>query len=88
MNYAETLRHMTPGTREHIILRHLIEHGAITTFEAFARYNITRLSASVYELRHAHGIPVACSKEVTERTENGRKIVKSFARYYLPKGAE
>lgn len=34
-----------------VILQYLIDHGRITTYDAF-RHGITRLSARIWELRH------------------------------------
>lgn len=88
MDYKEVLKGMKPDTRERIVLSHLLNYGDITTLDAFYRYNITRLSAAIYELRHAHGVPIACSKEISEsKGENGRRIIKQYARYYIAKGA-
>ena len=33
------------------VLNHMKENGRITTFEAFMTYNITRLSARIYDLK-------------------------------------
>ena len=38
--------------QETIILKHLQEHGSITSYEAFMRYGITRLSGRIFDLRH------------------------------------
>lgn len=35
------------------VLRHLQEIGTITSWEAVRQYNITRLSARIWDLRHA-----------------------------------
>ena len=35
------------------ILRHLQDHGQITTMDAFADYGITRLSGRIFDLRKA-----------------------------------
>lgn len=39
-------------TQNERILRHLRDHGSITSLEAFAEYGITRLSARIFDLRH------------------------------------
>ena len=41
-----------------LIRQHLIEHGHITSFEAFSLYGNTRLSATIYLLRHDDGINI------------------------------
>lgn len=38
-------------TQEAVILKHLQEHGSITSYEAFMRYGITRLSGRIFDLR-------------------------------------
>lgn len=38
-------------TQNETILNHIKKHGSITSMEAFAEYNITRLSGRIHELR-------------------------------------
>lgn len=38
-------------SQEDVIARHLDEHGSITSWEAFEKYRITRLSGRIFELR-------------------------------------
>ena len=38
-------------TQVEIILRHLQDYGAITTYEAFTEYGITRLPSRIFDLR-------------------------------------
>jgi biotin operon repressor len=38
-------------TQEQIILDHLVKHNTITSIEAIRKYNITRISAVIYNLR-------------------------------------
>lgn len=64
------------------VLRHMQEHGSISTIEAFFDYNITRLSARIWDLRH-DGYEIE-SKTVTVKSEKG--VTKSYAVYYLAKG--
>jgi hypothetical protein len=33
------------------VLEHLKKHGSITTYDAFVKYGITRLSARIFEIR-------------------------------------
>lgn len=40
-------------TQANMVLDHMINHGFITSMEAFGMYGITRLSARIYELREA-----------------------------------
>lgn len=44
---------MAKRTQTGDVLAHLIEHGSITTIEAFMRYGCTRLSARIYDYRAA-----------------------------------
>lgn len=43
---------MKKMTQKDRILRHLIDYGFITSWEAFEEYGITRLSAIIYNLKH------------------------------------
>lgn len=47
------------------VLRHLKDHGKITTMDAFVEYGITRLSGRIYDLRKAGHI-------ITSTTVTGR----------------
>lgn len=40
------------------IYEYMKEHGSITTMEAFSRFNITRLSGRIYDLRHGDGVAI------------------------------
>lgn len=42
---------MAKRTQTGDVLAHLIEHGSITTIEAFQKYGCTRLSARIYDYR-------------------------------------
>ena len=62
-------------TYKDIILKHLQENDGITSMEAFKLYGNTRLSATIYCLRHdGHNI-VATNKEVQNRY--GKKTIVS-----------
>lgn len=49
-------------TQNEMILNHIKKHGSITSMEAFAEYNITRLSGRIHELR-AQGHKITSNKE-------------------------
>lgn len=40
------------NTQQKMILKHLQEHGEISSFEAFEMFGCTRLSAQIYALKH------------------------------------
>ena len=44
-------RVMSKVTKTSLILRHLKEHGRISSMDAFERYKATRLSAVIFNLR-------------------------------------
>lgn len=48
------------------VLRHLKEHGSITTYEAFTLYGATRLSAIIYELRHRYECDITSQPKIVE----------------------
>ena len=48
-------------TQNEMILNHIKKHGSITSMEAFAEYNITRLSGRIHELR-AQGYNITSNK--------------------------
>ena len=64
------------------VLQHLIEHGSITSYEAFKLYGITRLSAKIYDLRHKYGHNITSYLE-TVQTRSGRHA--TIAVYKLEK---
>lgn len=49
--YTKILNMMQQGTQNYKILKHLLDKGSITTFDAFSRYGITRLSGRIYDLK-------------------------------------
>ncbi len=51
------------------ILRHLEDHGSITTYEAFVEYGITRLSGRIYDLRD-QGVRIK-SSDTTGKNRHG-----------------
>lgn len=67
-------------TQAQIVQDHMEKHGSITSLEAFHLYDITRLSAAIYILRHS-GVDVGATREASNKS--GRK--KYFHRYYIVK---
>lgn len=66
------------------VLRHMREHGSISTIEAFFDYGITRLSARIWELRN-DGYEIETDM-VKVKSEKG--AVKSYARYKITSDGE
>lgn len=62
-------------TQNNKILEYMRTHNGITTFDAFAKLRITRLSGRIHELRHSgHNISL-----VWEESESGAR----YGRYLL-----
>ena len=49
--YMKILGNMQEGSQNYKILKHLLDHGTITTFDAFTKYRITRLSGRIFDLK-------------------------------------
>ena len=72
-------------TQTEAVLRYLQEHGSITTWEAYSKLFITRLSAKIYELKklgynfdeewmtkkNIYGNTCSFKKYILRRDENG-----------------
>lgn len=69
-------------TQREEVIKHLEEHGNITSFEAFVEYGITRLSAIIYDLRHEMNMSI---KKITISRKNRYGNIKNFAKYILEK---
>ena len=67
-------------SQEKMVLKHLQEHGSITSYEAIQLYGATRLSAIIFELRHRDGFDIVTELEKV-RTRFGAKT--RVARYKL-----
>lgn len=63
-------------TQDLIVLRHLKQHGHITSWEAITKYHITRLSAKIYNLRQL-GYHINSVYEQNEETG------ANYVRYFL-----
>lgn len=55
------------------VLAYIQKHGAITSMDAFRELGITRLSARIWDLRHA-GVPITDFYEY--KIENGKVVTK------------
>ena len=66
-------------TQNERILRHLKDYGSITTWDAYAEYGVTRLSARIKDLRDA-GFDIKSTWE-SRVNRYGEKV--SFSRYTL-----
>lgn len=69
-------------SQESVVLTHLDEHGSITSWEAWERYGMTRLSSVIHKLRHGIHDGKCYPIETETVSSNG----KSFAKYSLEKG--
>ena len=57
------------------IKKHLKKHGSISTWTAFTRYRITRLSARIWDLRNLFGMSIG--------SRAGKSGKKHFTVYYI-----
>ncbi len=63
-------------TQEDKVLEHMRRHGSITSMDAFEMYNITRLSAKIFNLRE-EGYRIDTIRETSKNgTTYGRYILK------------
>lgn len=60
------------------ILQHMLDHGGITTLEAYNLYGVTRLSARIKELKEMHHIT---SERISVKNRYGNKC--HVSRYSL-----
>ena len=74
----KVMKKVTQRTR---VLRHLESHGSITTWQAYSKYNITRLSAVIFDLIHKDNIKIDCSERLTVKNRYGEKV--SCTKYRL-----
>lgn len=78
-DYRQILNSMTEGTQCYLILKHMMEHGSITTIDAFWDYGITRLPARIFNLR-SMGVEVTSVRK-TIKSDKGER--RSYAIYSL-----
>lgn len=70
---------MAGMTQKERVLRHIKDHGSITSFEAFEEYGITRLAARISDLRE-DGIGII---SVSETKKNRYGEPTTYVRYRL-----
>lgn len=68
-------------TQKEVIRKRLEKKGCITSYQAFIRYGITRLSAIIYDLRK-EGMEIS-AETITKRNRYGNTC--NFAKYTLAK---
>ena len=68
------------------VLAHLIEHGSITTIEAFQKYGCTRLSARIYDYR-ALGYEIESDSMTTKNRYGNPVTVAVYRLKGMPKAA-
>lgn len=62
------------------VLRYLKDFGSITSLDAIREFGNTRLSATIYILRHDYNLPIKSKMEVS-KNRYGEKT--EYARYYI-----
>ena len=67
-------------TNKDRVLDYMKEFGSITSFDAFRDLGNTRLSASIWLLRHQDELDI---KSLTESVTNRYGIKVTYSRYYL-----
>lgn len=60
-------------TKKEAIKRHLEKHNGITSKEAFELYGETRLSATIYELKHRNNMNIV-SLDTKVKTRYGKNV--------------
>jgi hypothetical protein len=58
------------------VIKHLRKYGSITSLQAFNKWNATRLSAIIFNLRHKKGFDIDSKEKVT-------KFGVPFSKYIL-----
>ena len=84
MENLEGEKVMKKVTQRARVLRHLENHGSITTWQAYSKYGITRLSAVIFDLTHKDNIKIDCSERLTVKNRYGEKV--SCTKYKLIRG--
>ena len=64
---------MKKKTKKEAIKNHLEKHNGITSAEAFELYGETRLSATIYELKHKNNLNII-SEDTLVKTRYGRNV--------------
>ena len=69
-------------TQEEMVIEYLNKKGSITTYEAFTKLYVTRLSAVIYNLKNLYGLDFE-EKWIVKKNRYGKKI--NFKKYILRK---
>ena len=67
-------------THKERVLRFMQDFGSITSLEAIKEFGNTRLSASIWQLRHKDGIEI---DSITETSKNRYGEDTHFSRYFI-----
>lgn len=67
-------------THKDRVLKYMQDYGSITSLDAIREFGNTRLSASIWILRHEDGIEI---DSIFESCKNRYGETVSYARYYL-----
>lgn len=83
-NYKVTLKKMKPNTHNYEVLEYLgrKKSKGITSMEAFTELGVTRLSATIFNLKNIYNVPIQ-SERISYTAKNGRRV--SYSKYYLAK---
>ena len=60
-------------TQKQKVKNHMEKYGKITSMEAFRRYNITRISAIIYNLRHDDGLDID-NIHISKKNKDGEYV--------------
>lgn len=71
---------MKKTTHKDRVLQYILDTGSITSLDAIREFGNTRLSASIWLLRHEDGIDIKTKFE-TNKNRYGENV--SYARYYI-----
>jgi hypothetical protein len=74
VNWKLIIDSITKGTNEEEVMDMLLAQGKITSIEAITLFGNTRLSATIWNLRHKHNIPITTSYKTVTRKKDKRKV--------------
>ena len=77
---------MAKSTQFRDVLAHLIEHGSITTIEAFQKYGCTRLAARIFDYR-AMGYEIESDSMTTKNRYGNPVTVAVYRLKAMPEAA-
>ena len=76
---------MKRATHIERVRRYLYDFGSITSLDAFREFGNTRLSATIFELRHRYDLPIKSKREIGINRYGDKT---EFVRYYLEEKEE